>query len=203
MISPNQPATVTSTLPQSLSPRAQGRAAELTRPASPESPTLHILRNRPRCALRQEPAMVLHVAHSPTTTGPLTPTSELSNHPGGTGMSLHTTGNITRSSDPDIYADLDTTSIPTFDPSTNISEFTLFLRLDSFTNPGLTEAQFRGLFTKCLGCGLFMTRRTADYHDCRKALESLDDVTGSRSTGKRVLPTGDSSKSSSNSENYN
>jgi hypothetical protein len=40
------------------------------------------------------------------------------------------------------------------------------LMLDSFTEPGISEAQFRGLFSKCHCCSLYMTRRTVNYHIC-------------------------------------
>jgi hypothetical protein len=39
------------------------------------------------------------------------------------------------------------------------------LKLDSWTSPGLTEADFRGLFAKCR-CGLVMTRRVFQNHVC-------------------------------------
>jgi hypothetical protein len=66
-----------------------------------------------------------------------------------------------------------------FDPRSHIeTEFSLILRLDSFTDPGISEAQFRGLFSKCHFCNLYMTRRTANYHDCKE----MQDDTGAEQT---------------------
>lgn len=47
------------------------------------------------------------------------------------------------------------------------SELALLMRLDSFSGPGLSEAQFRSLFLKCRTCQMYVTRRTADYHTCK------------------------------------
>jgi hypothetical protein len=40
------------------------------------------------------------------------------------------------------------------------------LKLDSFTQPGLTEAEFRRFLTQCNDCQLIMTRRTFERHNC-------------------------------------
>jgi hypothetical protein len=42
----------------------------------------------------------------------------------------------------------------------------LILRLDASINPGLTEAEFYDLFAKCHRCGLVMTRRVFQTHEC-------------------------------------
>jgi hypothetical protein len=69
---------------------------------------------------------------------------------------------------------VDTLVIPKFDPKSRPeSEFNLILRLDSYTDPGLSEAEFQKLFAKCHHCSLFMTRRTISYHDCYEAVENL------------------------------
>jgi hypothetical protein len=63
------------------------------------------------------------------------------------------------------FTDVDISAIPTFYPP-DLSDFSLFLQLDSYTKPGLSEAHFQNLFAKCLGCGLYMTRRTVQFHVC-------------------------------------
>jgi hypothetical protein len=47
-----------------------------------------------------------------------------------------------------------------------VAVFNLLLQLDSVVNPGITQAQFRELFANCDRCGLVMTRRTFQCHDC-------------------------------------
>ncbi|KAG2744886.1 hypothetical protein P692DRAFT_20850060 [Suillus brevipes Sb2] len=44
--------------------------------------------------------------------------------------------------------------------------FDRLLKLDSFTQPGLTEAEFRRFLTRCNNCQLIMTRRTFERHHC-------------------------------------
>lgn len=44
--------------------------------------------------------------------------------------------------------------------------FDRLLKLDSFTQPGLTEAEFRRFLTRCNDCRLIMTRRTFERHHC-------------------------------------
>ena len=39
-------------------------------------------------------------------------------------------------------------------------------RLDSIMRPGLTRAEFLELFAECTTCGLVMTRRTFQSHEC-------------------------------------
>ena len=63
------------------------------------------------------------------------------------------------------FTDVDSSSILMF-YLPDVSDFSLFLKLDSYTEPGLSEVQFQNLFAKCLGCGLYMTRRTVDFHVC-------------------------------------
>jgi hypothetical protein len=64
-------------------------------------------------------------------------------------------------------AGLDTSLVTTFKPSYRYT-LSLVMRLDSYTNPGLTEEEFLGLIAKCLGCGRYMTRRTIDQHECQE-----------------------------------
>lgn len=86
------------------------------------------------------------------------------------------------------YVDVQTTSIPTVDPYLHPvyeSGFSLLLRLDSLIEPGLSQAQFQRLFAKCMGCGLYMTRRAVDYHECSKTL--VGDRIGSSSTEGKII----------------
>lgn len=53
------------------------------------------------------------------------------------------------------------------------SPLSLFFRLDAVLNPGLTEAEFVNLFTKC-HCNLFMTLRARESHTCIEEGKSLD-----------------------------
>ncbi|KAF9230625.1 hypothetical protein BU15DRAFT_83399 [Melanogaster broomeanus] len=46
-----------------------------------------------------------------------------------------------------------------------ISEFSMLMKLDAFNQPGLTVRQMKLLLTKC-ECGLIMTRRVYEEHDC-------------------------------------
>lgn len=59
--------------------------------------------------------------------------------------------------------------IPTHQPPAGASGTVLdrLLKLDSYTQPGLLEADFMALFSRCT-CGLFMTRRVFDNHECAK-----------------------------------
>jgi hypothetical protein len=58
-------------------------------------------------------------------------------------------------------------SIPMYKPPIKAPEAALdkLLRLDSWGRGGLSEAEFRGLFAKCI-CGLVMTRRVFKDHIC-------------------------------------
>ena len=38
------------------------------------------------------------------------------------------------------------------------------IKLDNWTQPGLTGAEFLGLFTRCILCGLVMTSRVFERH---------------------------------------
>jgi hypothetical protein len=42
----------------------------------------------------------------------------------------------------------------------------LILSLDSCVRPGLTSAEFEGLFARCHGCDMVMTRRIFTSHEC-------------------------------------
>ncbi|KIK41033.1 hypothetical protein CY34DRAFT_107508 [Suillus luteus UH-Slu-Lm8-n1] len=44
--------------------------------------------------------------------------------------------------------------------------FDKLLKLDSFCQPGLTQAEFHHFLTRCNGCDLIMTRRMFEHHDC-------------------------------------
>ncbi|KAG2741805.1 hypothetical protein P692DRAFT_20880194 [Suillus brevipes Sb2] len=44
--------------------------------------------------------------------------------------------------------------------------FERLMKLDSFSRPGLTEAEFQHFLTRCNGCDLIMTRRMFERHDC-------------------------------------
>jgi len=77
-----------------------------------------------------------------------------------------------------ICVDVDTLFIPTVKP-TAISEFSLFLQLDSFTKPGISQEQFLALFARCISCGKYMTRRMVTFHDCETFGENVViDLTG-------------------------
>jgi len=41
-----------------------------------------------------------------------------------------------------------------------------FIKLDSLDRPGLTEAEFFGLFVKCDACKLIMTHQVFSVHYC-------------------------------------
>ncbi|KAF9243077.1 hypothetical protein BU15DRAFT_43237 [Melanogaster broomeanus] len=51
-----------------------------------------------------------------------------------------------------------------------MNEFTLWMKLDSFVQPGLTDKQLKSLLVRC-ECGLTMTRRVYDDHECFLALD--------------------------------
>jgi hypothetical protein len=74
--------------------------------------------------------------------------------------------------------DIDTSSISTFNPDWPESDFSLILQLDSFTQPGLLEMQFKRLFTECQVCNMFMTQRTIPFHKCPPV---VIDLTGDES----------------------
>ena len=67
---------------------------------------------------------------------------------------------------------IDLTSIPRCQPPEHTLKtvFDQILRLDSLTQPGLPEADFKKLFVRC-GCGLVMTTRSFGIHQCLKVLE--------------------------------
>jgi hypothetical protein len=75
------------------------------------------------------------------------------------------------------------TSIPRYQPPEHMPSKTVFdkiLRLDSLTQPGLPEADFKRLFVRC-GCGLVMTTRSFGIHRCLRVLEKepvIIDLTG-------------------------
>src|SRR6202044_4148773 len=51
-----------------------------------------------------------------------------------------------------------------------------FTRLNSSVSPGLSEAEFRGLFAKCR-CGLITTRRVFKAHNCAPVNPIIIDLT--------------------------
>jgi hypothetical protein len=53
--------------------------------------------------------------------------------------------------------------------------FELVLRLDSGYNAGLTAAELQGLLAICDNCGLIMTRRVFQSHDCAVSRLGIDD----------------------------
>jgi hypothetical protein len=53
----------------------------------------------------------------------------------------------------------------------------LLFKLDSWVQPGLTEAEFRELFASCQ-CGLIMTRRVFEEHECLRDGIDIIDLTG-------------------------
>jgi hypothetical protein len=50
----------------------------------------------------------------------------------------------------------------------------LLERLDSRIRPGVTVAEFKGLFVQCTTCEEFFTRRAFRYHQCPMVLEIID-----------------------------
>lgn len=52
------------------------------------------------------------------------------------------------------------------DPKTAMDQL---LRLDSSIRPGLTAVEFKRLFAKCR-CGLIMTRRVIEDHECARII---------------------------------
>ncbi|KAG2119856.1 uncharacterized protein F5147DRAFT_647724 [Suillus discolor] len=44
--------------------------------------------------------------------------------------------------------------------------FDKLLQLDSFSQPSLTEAEFRHFLTRCNSCELVMMRRMFEHHEC-------------------------------------
>jgi len=50
-------------------------------------------------------------------------------------------------------------------PRRSIDPLLLLLQLDAAVRPGITEAQFRSLFTRCT-CGLIMTKCSFGAHRC-------------------------------------
>jgi hypothetical protein len=54
--------------------------------------------------------------------------------------------------------------------------FDRLLRLDTVIQPGLTVREFLDLFAKCNRCGLVMTRRVFQSHDCIGAQAEVDVV---------------------------
>jgi hypothetical protein len=58
---------------------------------------------------------------------------------------------------------------PTKSPQTVVDKL---LKLDSWGRPGLQEAEFKKLFAQCV-CGLVMTRRVFNDHDCAITIVDL------------------------------
>jgi hypothetical protein len=63
--------------------------------------------------------------------------------------------------------DIRANAIPVFNgqPAVQPLPIDLFLRLDSYVRPGLTEKQLCSLITRC-DCGMIMTRRVFEMHRC-------------------------------------
>jgi hypothetical protein len=61
-----------------------------------------------------------------------------------------------------MYASMPVNRRPARHPETSIDKF---LKLDSWGRAGLRETEFKKLFAKC-ACGLVMTRRVFQDHDC-------------------------------------
>ncbi|KAG0693481.1 hypothetical protein DFH29DRAFT_881418 [Suillus ampliporus] len=61
----------------------------------------------------------------------------------------------------------------------NEKTFEKLLKLDSFTQPGLTADEFRSFLTQCNGCELIMTRRIFERHCCvgKRGDEEVIDLT--------------------------
>jgi hypothetical protein len=61
-------------------------------------------------------------------------------------------------------------------PTCHPNPFDLLLQLDSAVHPGLTIVQFLGLFSRCRGCELVMTRNALRVHYCQSedALDMID-----------------------------
>jgi hypothetical protein len=70
----------------------------------------------------------------------------------------------------EILIDINLTTIQSFQPSSRALrkkyEFLLLLSLHGSAGTGLSEAQFHGLFTKCRVCRTYMTRGSAQEHEC-------------------------------------
>jgi hypothetical protein len=66
--------------------------------------------------------------------------------------------------------------IPKCQPAelTPAAVFDLLLRLDAMIRPGLTVREFMDLFVRCNRCGLVMTRRVFNSHDCVLAYEGVE-----------------------------
>ncbi|KAF9235501.1 hypothetical protein BU15DRAFT_64765 [Melanogaster broomeanus] len=58
-----------------------------------------------------------------------------------------------------------------------ISDFTLLLKMDSFAEPGLTAAQLKKILWHC-DCGLMMTKRVYEIHECLMVEKEVIDLTG-------------------------
>ncbi|KAH7904121.1 hypothetical protein BJ138DRAFT_1119708 [Hygrophoropsis aurantiaca] len=74
--------------------------------------------------------------------------------------------------EPGIRAGVDAPAIPTSEPvaAAEPTEWELLMQLDSWNRPGLSVAEFKRLFKGCT-CGLVMTARTFDSHECAKVLQ--------------------------------
>jgi hypothetical protein len=53
-------------------------------------------------------------------------------------------------------------------------DWRMFQRLDFMRQPGLTEIQFRALFSKCGVCGLITTRQVFSFHECQLKEDPTD-----------------------------
>ncbi|KAH7904625.1 hypothetical protein BJ138DRAFT_1119238 [Hygrophoropsis aurantiaca] len=81
----------------------------------------------------------------------------------------------TRLSDVSVRASKDVPAIPV-SAATEVQEespWDLLMRLDSWQRPGLPVSQFRKLFKNCT-CGLVMTARVFETHECARVVEPGD-----------------------------
>ena len=63
--------------------------------------------------------------------------------------------------------EIDLSKIESLEPPPRVpTVFDNLLRLDSLATPGISLAQFLGLFTTCKGCQRVMTKRIFMVHDC-------------------------------------
>jgi len=84
-------------------------------------------------------------------------------------------------------------TIPTYERPVEIANpLEWLLKLDAWSNPGLTEATFRTLFVKCC-CGLVTTRRAFKDHVCAAVpaapVLTVDDSDCSSNSTVGILPT--------------
>ena len=68
--------------------------------------------------------------------------------------------------------------VPHFRPAPIVENyFAILMQLDDISEPGVSEDVFRMLFIKCRGCGMYMTRRTSLFHNCKTVNIEVIDLT--------------------------